>query len=338
MRIVLPLLATAFVTAPAFAQPAVVLAPSSQWQVDYAENSCALQRLFGEEGQQVALEIRDFGGTFGKHQIIVASKDLPLSDAKIFVTLAPVGQAVEQSYPYSVTLGSGAPGRLFAATQNFDEADTTPSFRAFIASAPNLTEEHRQALLQHVDQLGWANNDLEPAALNEARKLAWQGYVQTPAYDTLTKDTLAAVETLRFSGVFTEDIALRTGSLVAAFKALDSCVVELMSHWGIDTEAHKTLSRHASFENNDTIARYAKNQYVHDWRSVRHEGKSSVRLDISAEGKAIRCHALNPGVNERLQRDVCSTFINHGKYKPALDAQGSPIRSVIFHTIYYRME
>ena len=36
----------------------VVLEPSTNWLLDYADDHCALRRIFGESGQQIRLELR----------------------------------------------------------------------------------------------------------------------------------------------------------------------------------------------------------------------------------------------------------------------------------------
>ncbi len=49
----------------------IELAPSGAWEVDYAEDSCALRRGFGEAGKEVWLELRRLTGD--GFQITVAS-------------------------------------------------------------------------------------------------------------------------------------------------------------------------------------------------------------------------------------------------------------------------
>lgn len=56
------------VSLPAHAQSrddVVSLAPATNWNLDYAEDSCALRRLFGEEGQEVYLTLRQYGPSSG---------------------------------------------------------------------------------------------------------------------------------------------------------------------------------------------------------------------------------------------------------------------------------
>ena len=45
--------------APAAEEP-LALQPSSDWVLDYAENSCALRRAFGDGPQKVFLELDNF--------------------------------------------------------------------------------------------------------------------------------------------------------------------------------------------------------------------------------------------------------------------------------------
>lgn len=68
-------LALGFSAAPVQAQDEWVdLSPSSDWVLDYAEDSCALRRNFGEPGQAALLEMRQFS-PFTPMRITVATSD-----------------------------------------------------------------------------------------------------------------------------------------------------------------------------------------------------------------------------------------------------------------------
>lgn len=339
VKAVLSLLVVAVLAQPVAARSMTVLAPSSQWQVDYAEESCALQRMFGQEGEQVALEIRDFGRGSGRQQIIVASKDFTVSSSPISWALTPLGKPVDEKVVYQVTLGSGAAGRLFAIERNFDQPDTTEAFRAYVVSANNLTDTHREYLLNSIDSAGDTKKAgataLSPIEQDEVYKMAWNGFSLTPDYQSLTAQALAAVDAVQFSGLFTQDIALRTGSLVAAFKALENCQDELVAHWGVDPEAYKTLSRFAILDNSPTMTRYIKGRYPTSAYGMQREGVARVRLNISAEGEVTACHPLAAGTHEDFYRQVCDAFKNYGRFSPALNAQGMPFPSVYFQNVFY---
>lgn len=61
----------------AVAREPVELAPYSNWVMNYDDDSCALQRQFGEEGRQAFLELRSFGDS-SDLQVLIASKDFVL--------------------------------------------------------------------------------------------------------------------------------------------------------------------------------------------------------------------------------------------------------------------
>lgn len=67
--------ACAFVGSAQAQDTALVLQPTSAWTLDYAEDSCALRRQFGEGADQVLLEMRSFS-LEGNLQITLAAKEI----------------------------------------------------------------------------------------------------------------------------------------------------------------------------------------------------------------------------------------------------------------------
>lgn len=63
----------AAVAQPAAAKDALVLEPSSRWELDYAKDSCALRRMFGEGDQKAQLEMRRFQPGLGLQTSIVTN-------------------------------------------------------------------------------------------------------------------------------------------------------------------------------------------------------------------------------------------------------------------------
>jgi hypothetical protein len=83
--------AIAFFASPCVAWAAdapVVMAPSSQWVVDYADDSCSLRRSFQSGADQVTLELRQFGpGDI--LEITLASTTLPRSSGRLQLRFEP---------------------------------------------------------------------------------------------------------------------------------------------------------------------------------------------------------------------------------------------------------
>ena len=73
---------------PVLAQDRPELNPSSNWLLDYAEDSCALRRTFGEEGSKVLLEMRQFAPD-NRLQLMVSSADMTYRDRRLSVQFLP---------------------------------------------------------------------------------------------------------------------------------------------------------------------------------------------------------------------------------------------------------
>src|SRR5688572_32137942 len=73
--IIAALLGTSLGSQPSSAEEISKLAPSSPWNVDYSNDSCALRRRFGAEGNAVMMELRQFRPGNVYH-LTVASNDI----------------------------------------------------------------------------------------------------------------------------------------------------------------------------------------------------------------------------------------------------------------------
>ncbi|GGD53626.1 hypothetical protein GRI62_04655 [Erythrobacter arachoides] len=86
------LAAAAMYVSPAAAQDSVIgqlsLQPSTPWNVDYAQNSCAIMRGFGPDDQRVLFELRQFVPG-GPYRLMVASEHLGSARGDPVVTMTP---------------------------------------------------------------------------------------------------------------------------------------------------------------------------------------------------------------------------------------------------------
>ena len=73
---------------PVIAQDRLELAPSSNWLLDYAEDSCALRRTFGEDGSKVLLEMRQFAPD-NQLQLMISSADIAYRNRRPSVRFLP---------------------------------------------------------------------------------------------------------------------------------------------------------------------------------------------------------------------------------------------------------
>jgi hypothetical protein len=102
----------------AAADPAA-LAPTSKWQVEYADSMCVLSRDYGAGPDKVTLALRPWPMSNETEVIVLTQSEAPLVDAgRAEITLLPAGHTTKGSFS-RFDMPKGAPGRI--ATLHFDE-------------------------------------------------------------------------------------------------------------------------------------------------------------------------------------------------------------------------
>ena len=129
---------------------------------------------------------------------------------------------------------------------------------------------------------------------------------------------------------------LQTGSLAAPMEALNLCVDELMGHWGIDLEAHKTLTRPALPINLPKVARLVK--YPPRMQRAGMPGAVNVRLSIDEQGGITGCHIQMPISDPTFEESSCAALQRSLKFGPALDKDGKAVASYWITTVIFKMD
>lgn len=264
------------------------LPPRSDWTVDYAEDSCALQRDFGSEGEVVHLEFRQFAPDT-RMQVLVASPDYALRN----VQFVP-------SVRYST-----------------DGEPHVPQWMLRLAYPGGVRGVQFDDTLRASD---------DPQRL-EANQSQWRGEARVAREQ--------AIEWIEVSDVFRRDFRLVTGRMHAPMEALRTCLDELLTHWGIDAAAHRTLSRPAQAVNFEQLVSAVREAYPREMRGTRDHTRLRIRLDVSAEGRATGCHLQHTLGADGFEQAACAALLENARFSPALDATGNPIASYFLQTIYY---
>ena len=95
----------------AFARERVELAPSTNWVVDYDDDSCVLLRRFGEPGRSAQLEIRQFS-PHDYFQVIITSADFEWHHDNILMSFQPDEQGPMLREVTEISLSDGSRGFL----------------------------------------------------------------------------------------------------------------------------------------------------------------------------------------------------------------------------------
>jgi hypothetical protein len=342
--------AFALLAGSAAAQDRIELEPASSWVMNYDDDSCALQRQFGPEGQQVFLEMRQFAPR-EELQVTTASKDFALRRGDFSVRVEPIDSVPRPiAGLFNIALGEGYTGRLFPLSLTAGEAEYDELYSHFVDTTPVLFDEQRKLLYEGKDLWGKAASaqgrarerafrDFQRLTTRDdyqaASRRAARAFRQTKSYQDYFARLAAEVTGIGFYDAFDRPVYLRTGGLQDAMEAMNRCLDELVAHWGIDVEAHRTLTRAVEPQDYDKLVREVMEDYPREMARRRIPAYVRVRLDVSAEGMPTGCHMQSAINDESFERKACGNMMRFARFYPALDAQGSAIRSYYQLSVVY---
>jgi len=145
----------------------------------------------------------------------------------------------------------------------------------------------------------------------------------------------AQTDTLVMRGAFRREVVLWLGSLEKPIEALNACVDELMTHWGIDVEAHKSLTRAAAPVNLREVPRMM--DYPPEMLRRNMPGLVNVRLDIDERGLITDCHIQMPLSDPAFEASSCADIQHALEFDPALDKDGKPIASYWITRVVFQL-
>ena len=120
-------------------------------------------------------------------------------------------------------------------------------------------------------------------------------------------------------------------------EAMRDCLDELLNHWGIDAEAHATLSRRVLPADYEKLVRSLRRAYPNTMEARGMQGYVRARLSISENGEPTDCHIQSTISQPDFEKEACEQLLDEGEFFPALDAQGNSIASYWATNIVYAM-
>lgn len=152
----------------------------------------------------------------------------------------------------------------------------------------------------------------------------------------VTAEEEASVTQIRIGRPLRRAIVLKTGPMKDAFAALDKCADELVTHWGIDVERHRTLSRWLRpLENPGTWIKSA--DYPRSMLNKWQPGLVQFRLIVGADGVPTGCHIQQSTNPEGFDEAVCKALQKRARFEPALDAEGKPLASYFISMVRFQI-
>jgi len=159
-------------------------------------------------------------------------------------------------------------------------------------------------------------------------------YFSAIDFRAIERQQAAAIDSLSVRGLGRE-FTLQLGKLEAPIGALQDCVDELTTHWNIDVEAHKTLTRKATPVN----WRAGSRMLDYPPRMAREgmPGLVNVRLAIDETGKITGCSIQMPLSDPAFEESSCDDIQHAFDFDPALDKDGKPIASYWITRVVFRL-
>lgn len=294
------LLGVAAFSSPALANNSVAsnenikLAPSSAWNIEFAEDACRLSRLFGEGDDKVALVLGRYVPGDWTHMVVAGG---PLAGSKrrqeALVQFGPVEGSHEYE-PFLGSLGQYEPALIFSGVRFFPSPDD--------------------------DEGKDPENEVDAQVFKEE----------------FSRDREKAIEWVAIERNGSKRVILELGGFGDAMGAMRRCTDELVTHWGIDVEAHRSLTR-AATPSNDIGRWVTPNDYPRNLLAKGYQGMVRFRLSVDEDGKATQCHIQDSTRPEGFDKVVCDTIMSRAAFEPALDKDGNPIRSFYRNTVRFEL-
>ncbi len=269
------------------AKETVRISPYGPWQVNYADDSCRLARIFGTKESRSVFYIERYAPTDGFFMVVAGP---PFSGGKrteVEIQFGP-NEEVQDTEVFLGRFGDFEPSLIFSGV-NFagEEAGEEVSSRELLS------------------------------------------------YD-FAPEREAAIEWLAVQRRGRDRILLELGPMGEPMEALRACTDELLTHWGIDIEKHRKLTR-AVEPKGDPGRWMGPRDYPTDLLREGAQGLVRFRLTVDAEGEATDCHIQKSTRPEGFDKAVCEALMRKAKFEPALGEDGEPIVSFWRNTVRFEI-
>lgn len=264
----------------------VVLQPSSSWQLDFADDSCRLGREFGTGDDRTLLYFERYAPGDGFYLVVAGEPLRILGDRERAQLRFGPAFGFHEAFFRTGSMGDLQPA-MIVSSWSLDRPEPSDDDRSFAAPPLGEGPDGQRITADQEKAVEWLDVTLYPGA---------------------------------------RSVRLATGSMGKPLAAMRDCTQELMTHWGIDVEAHRHLSRRA-----EALSSPGTWMSSNDFpRAALFAGERALvffRLGIDTNGKIDGCHIQHSTGREEFEAAVCKAISRNGEFSPALDAAGKPIAS-----------
>lgn len=146
-----------------------------------------------------------------------------------------------------------------------------------------------------------------------------------------------AIQGLELSAGLLHPVIIMTGEMHLPMEALRTCMDELLTHWGIDAVAQRTLSRRAEARDQQQWAKIIQDNYPGKMLVNFVSGIVRVRVMVGPDGRPTSCHIQVPSQDLSFEKTACAGLMKASRFNPALDAGGKPIASYYVTSVFYKV-
>jgi Gram-negative bacterial TonB protein C-terminal len=143
-----------------------------------------------------------------------------------------------------------------------------------------------------------------------------------------------AVQHLEFGKPLRRTIILETGAMKAPLAALDKCMDNLLTYWGVNVDQHKSLTRWVTPQS-DPRNWLNSDDYPSEMLRVGQPALVKFRLSVGADGVPTACHIQATTRPKEFDDAVCKSVMRRARLDPALDADGKPLASFYNNSVYF---
>ena len=137
-----------------------------------------------------------------------------------------------------------------------------------------------------------------------------------------------SVSGVELSGIVKPAVSLATGEMHEPMNSMRICIDELLSHWGLDAHAQRTLSQRVKPIDQGNWARVLQENYPRDMVAQGRGANVEIRLMVGADGRTTSCHTPIPSREPVFESIACEVMMKVSRFEPALDSGGRPIASL----------
>ena len=152
---------------------------------------------------------------------------------------------------------------------------------------------------------------------------------------TIGPDREAAVKYLSIGKPLRRAVVLETGSMRAPLAALNKCIDDLVTHWGIDVERHRNLTARAKPIDFGKWVR--SSDYPVKMLQSGQPAIVEFRLAVGPDGKPTSCHIQSTTRPKEFDAAVCGSLMRRARFPPAIDADGKPLTSYYRNTVRFAL-